>query len=264
MNDFQRAKDYLDRISPDCEREVWVKVLMGLKNTLGDEGEFLARGWSADSDKFDPQAFKHTWRSLRYDGNITLGSLALYAGHVPAVRQPRRSTQDYARKLWEESASGDVQSHPYAISKLIDHDFGAQRGTASGKIVGRDADCIIVPMRDWEGRVAGVECVNPNGLKQTFGRKGYLILGFPEAASHVHIAEGWGTMWGLAQMFPEQFAGIVVFGKHALDRAAEEASKRYAGRVIIHCEQGKRDCWDVWSEGQREAYRAGILGGCNG
>ena len=257
-SDLERATGYLAQISPDIERGEWVKVLMALKNTFGDGGELMARGWSANSDKFKPQDFRDTWQSLDHGGAIGLGSLAHLSGHQPTVKvskPARSSTQDYALKLWDKAEWGSTASHPYAVTKKISHDFGAKRGTASGRILGKDADCIIVPMRTWDGELIGVECINADGAKQTFGKKGLLLLGHPEGAEQIHVCEGWATAYALAQMFPFNYACVVAFGSKVME-TAQQALSRYEKLITAHNEDSdNKDAWDYWAAGRADEYR---------
>lgn len=167
------------------------------------------------------------------------------------------STADYAKQLWNEASTDCVAFHPYAKKKRITHDFGARRGTASGRIIGRDQDCIIIPMRSWDGDLVGVECINWGGDKQTFGSKGQLLLGHLEAAEYIHVAEGWATMWAIAQLRPKSFAGVVAFGKK-LRQKAEEIGKRYPGTAVTHPEGAdNQDVWDYWNAGHGDEYFGG-------
>jgi putative DNA primase/helicase len=76
-----------------------------------------------------------------------------------------------------DRADAAVAAHPYAIRKQITHAAGAGRARVTGSVVGQDADCIVVPYRTLDGELVGVECINAEGAKQTFGRKGVLVLG---------------------------------------------------------------------------------------
>ena len=272
MSEIERAREYLDKVSPDVEREVWVKCLMALKNSLGDDGEYIARAWSSLSDKYRAQDFKDTWRSLNYDGPVTLGSLAHLAGHTPKTQQSaKRSTFDYAKRLWDESNSDswNVLNHPYAQKKEFDELGGTAwcaRGTASGKIIGRNADCLIVPMRDWQGELTGVECINREGKKQTFGQKGLLIIGDtgpPRATfdyeNDVHICEGFATGLAINRMFPGPT--VVAFGKSRLEQVALEQNQR-GGIVFIHeDDEDGTDAWDYWASHKGSEYRRRLARG---
>ena len=191
-----------------------------------------------------------------------LAAVGLAWGDLFPDENYKSDTASYARDLWDSAAVDVVQYHPYAQKKRITHDFGARRGTASGRLIGRDADCIIIPMRSWDGVLIGVECINWDGVKQTFGSKGQLILGHPEAAQWVHCTEGWATLWALSQLRPASFAGVVVFGKSRLegDRGRElemQIDNRFGAKPLRHREGGKSDAWDFWDQGCGEKYLGG-------
>lgn len=158
-----------------------------------------------------------------------------------------------ARNLWDMAGDG-VEHHPYAYKKKITDAFGARRGRGFGRIVGNGSDCIVIPMRSIEGDLVGVELINESGEKQTFGHKGYLTLGNPEAAKFIHVTEGWATMWACRQLCPKDFAGIVCFGKGRMKEAADFADASYPGNVVPHYEADKYDVWDYWFEGIGEQY----------
>lgn len=176
--------------------------------------------------------------------------------------KPRSATLPKAIEFWRKADNDDatVASHPYAKRKRITHAFGARRGVTGGSVVGYDSDCILVPNRNWDGEFIGVECINAEGKKQTFGNKGILILGNPEDAPLIHLCEGWATAWALSQMFPKRFAAVVCFGKQ-IQSAAPQVSKRYTGRPVIHEESpSNRDVWDIWHAGDSEGYTQKLMG----
>ena len=188
--------------------------------------------------------------------------------YVPALKVVRKkhkqvpSTFSYAKEIWAASSAPDgrsVGTHPYAVKKRITHAFGVCRVAVSGRLLGKDGDCIVVPNRNWDGELVGVECINHDGVKQTFGFKGLLVLGMPEDASIVHVCEGWATAWAISQLFPQSFACIVVFGKSGLGRYSVEAQDRYKGNIAVH-EEGadNRDVWDLWIAGEGEQYASRV------
>ena len=134
-------------------------------------------------------------------------------GSGPAPQRPQRPpappqavspgrTAEYARELWVQANRETVPGHPYAIAKRIWWPAGAGRVRASGKIIGRDADCIVVPIRDPDGDLVAVEVLSehrdPAGkfLRQSFGpkRNGWLTLGNDlDTAIPRYVCEGWAT-----------------------------------------------------------------------
>lgn len=176
--------------------------------------------------------------------------------------KPRSATLPKAIEFWRRADDDDalVADHPYARRKRITQAFGARRGTAGGSVIGHYADCILVPNRNWDGEFIGVECINSEGKKQTFGNKGILILGTPEEAPLIHLCEGWATAYALSEMFPQRFAAIICFGKQ-IEKTIPEVTKRYSGRPVIHEESPKnRDAWDIWHAGDGDTYTKNVLG----
>jgi phage/plasmid primase-like uncharacterized protein len=145
----------------------------------------------------------------------------------------------YAESIWGSVRRYDdyVASHPYCQRKGIKHAAGAGRARVSGKLIGQDADCIVVPLRDlFTGELVGVECINAEGKKQTFGSKGVLILGNDlDKTLPILICEGWATT--AVTVFGEKFfngnaCGIVAGGKSRLQAVADMARTKYAGRFV--------------------------------
>lgn len=218
----------------------------------------------AHNDKSPSLTIRHcadgTWLFHCFAGCQTfdiLQAVGLRWGDLFPDKKYESSTSDYARDLWSAAVEDCVATHPYAQKKKITCDFGARRGTASGRVIGRDQDCIIVPMRSWDGDLVGVECINWSGEKQTFGSKGQLTLGYPEAAEYVHVTEGWASLWAVSQLRPKAFAGVVAFGKK-LHQKALEISNRYPGEPVVHTEgSDNQDVWDHWNAGHGENYFGG-------
>jgi phage/plasmid primase-like uncharacterized protein len=119
---------------------------------------------------------------------------------APPVAPPEPSrTQAYALELWARADrdSAAVASHPYARRKAIDWHAGAGRARASGRVIGADADCLLVPVRALNDyRVIAVECISATGVKQSFGPKADGALPLGNRLNHRlerHVCEGWAT-----------------------------------------------------------------------
>ena len=160
--------------------------------------------------------------------------------HKPSVVTPERkssSTKAYALELWLNARSwredADIASHPYAIAKGIESAGGAGRATASGKIIGKDADCLIIPIRDIQTeKVQGVQAINPEGKKQTFGNVsgGGLILGNTlDKSIPWYVCEGWASAYSM--VFHHLHGNAVCgasFGKSNQDKLARAMADKYA------------------------------------
>ena len=252
---------------PAYDRDIWIRVGMALKSYLGDAGYSLFDNWSQTADNYQGHAARSVWRSFRGSG-VGIGSLVHLAKQngwnrnapttpAPAPRRapkPQQSnTARYAAELWlaankwtqaddwpsHPSADVSVAAHPYAIAKDITHAGGAGRGIATGSEIGKNADCIIVPIRECGiGKVLSVECINPEGVKQTFAPKSglYLLLGNTlDKSIPWFVAEGWAsaysTVWHLPNpdgSKPDNCVCAVSFGKGNLDDCAKQIAEHHA------------------------------------
>ena len=243
------------RFIPAHDRGDWIKVGMALKSEFGDSGFPLFEQWSQSAENYDQQAVKAVWRSFK-NGPVTIGSLIHIAtehgwrSHGTGMKSPPQITQapkpvtsntkSYALQLWlaANNADATVAGHQYAINKGIDWAAGVGRGVASGSLIGRDADCIIVPIRCIEtDTVQGVQCINADGIKQTFGSVsgGALILGNTlDKSLHWYVAEGWAT--AVAMVFHHQNGNGVCaasFGKSNQQKVAELIDEYYKPKEVI-------------------------------
>ena len=235
-------------ISPES-REDWLSVLMALKSEFGDDAYSVADDWSQSGSSYKPRDFKAVWKSIK-PGKIKIGTLIYMAKQngwsrnnqpvsiqLPAKKAPQpqtRSTAAYALKLYLASNNDDsqVMAHPYSIKKGIESAGGAGRGIVSGALVGKPADCIIVPIRNIEtDKVQGVQCINTEGAKQTFGAVsgGALLLGNTLNKSLIwYVCEGWASAYSV--VFHHQKGNGVCacsFGKSNLDKVAELIAEVY-------------------------------------
>lgn len=236
---------------PADDREVWLRVGAALKHELGDAGFPLWDAWSRSSAKYCPKAARATWRSFKSTTNpCTGGTVAWYAKQhgwrgertqlsvvrpvvVPASPPEPASLERYAVDLYSAGVDDDVvvMAHPYARVKHLVSAGGARRGRASGSRIGRDADCILVPCREHgDGRVQGVQAINADGVKQSFGKfsDGYLLLGNTlDKSRRWFVCEGWAS--ALAVVFHHGgHCCAVSFGKSQLERVAQHIDAHHA------------------------------------
>lgn len=245
----QALTDALSYLDPSCDRQSWVRALTGFKAGGGDL--YSALSWSEGGDSFNPQDFHSTWRSIKADGGITektLFGMARDAGWKPdsniryevkprSTAPPQLSkTQSYAFDLLKASNNDDtyVSSHSYCQAKHIYHAAGAARGRASGRLIGQNSDCVLVPQRALEGALVGVECINPEGVKQSFGNKGVLILGNDLDPSLPQlIVEGWATAVAILTMYEWNACVYACFGKSMMNNLAIRIAHKYPERQIV-------------------------------
>lgn len=230
---------------PATDREVWLKVGMALQCEFGDEGLPVFDSWSRSAHNYDSAALAATWRSFNGSG-VTMGSLVHLAkehGWRPvSPANKTRDTSKYAKEIWLSASYSDalIGKHRYAIKKGISWAAGAKRGRASGRLIGQRADCVIVPIRNIESdKVQGVQCINSDGQKQTFGtlRDGALLLG-NSLCKHEpwYVVEGWAS--AVSTVFHHgKTVAVCAFGKSNLDRITQAVAAAYSPDEIIVLEE---------------------------
>ena len=169
-----------------------------------------------------------------------------------------------AKRIWQSAAqAAHLDTHGHALRKRIAEPFNARRGLVHGTRVGRDADCILIPKQNIAGEFVGIEAINPQGERQSWGVNGIMPHG--DLSGRVHAAEGWATGWALTQIFPGD--GVVVtFGLSQLHRLGRDIAAKHGGSVVIHVDDDAHDGYDVWdwfNEGRGDEYRR-KLEVCNG
>ncbi|MEJ1341049.1 MAG: PriCT-2 domain-containing protein [Candidatus Sedimenticola sp. (ex Thyasira tokunagai)] len=230
---------------PADGRETWVKVGMAIKSELGDAGFSLWDGWSQSAGNYSERAARDVWCSFK-DGSIKIATLfhlakengwnAFKASQKPKPRPKvaptplKQSTGIYARELWLKSSWKSVASHPYAIAKGIDWYAGAARGKASGRVIGLNADCIVVPVRDLStDRVVAVQAINSNGDKQTFGNlsgNAFICGNTLDLNIPWFVVEGWADAISLVfHHFRGNAAAFAACGKSMMPIVANQVAE---------------------------------------
>ncbi|MBT9456150.1 MAG: DUF927 domain-containing protein [Burkholderiaceae bacterium] len=69
------VRDALYCISPDIERETWVRLAMAVKAELGSDGFDLWDAWSQQASDYSATGARDTWRSIKAGGSVTVGTL---------------------------------------------------------------------------------------------------------------------------------------------------------------------------------------------
>ncbi len=241
---------------PAHERETWLNVLASLKSEFTDDAYSIADEWSQRAGNYNDKDFRSVWKSIK-PSRITINTLFYLARQngwkpgsdsipdLPSSKPPPEAaqapTRAYAPKLWLSADRNDsaVTSHLYAQNKGIDSAGGAGRGIASGSKIGLRADCLIVPIRERGiGKVVGVQCINPEGVKQTFGTLSgaYLLLGNTLDKSLIwYVCEGWASAYSMVfHIDGGNGACACSFGKSNQRKCAELIADHHnPGEIVI-------------------------------
>jgi phage/plasmid primase-like uncharacterized protein len=148
-------------------------------------------------------------------------------------------TSQLARNIWHRSEwiadLPDGICHPYLVTKGIDFGAGAKQGPVTGSVLGESADCVVVPVRTIGPlELQGVECINAQGKKQTFGKKlgGCFIFGDErqqDCCWYVH--EGWASA-AVSFRYHGARVSVCAFGKSQLDSVAKALADTYQPKEI--------------------------------
>lgn len=143
----EKIREALAYVSPDLPREEWAKVGMAIKDGLNGDGFELFDEWSHGGKTYNRNDTRDTWKSIKNNGGITVGTLFYLAGqngwtpdnpareetdaeHKQREREERaareelrkmRNQQDAATKaavLWKAAAPAQA-NHPYLIRKGV-------------------------------------------------------------------------------------------------------------------------------------------------
>jgi hypothetical protein len=240
---------------PAHDRDTWIQCGMAIKVALGDAGFDIWDRWSQTAENYQERDARDVWKSFHGTG-VGLGTLFYHARmsgwnppHRPSVatsERERSSTKAYALELWLQARArcqdADITSHPYAIAKGIESAGGAGRTKASGRVIGKDADCIVIPIRDIQTeRVQGVQCINANGGKQNFGSvsgNGLLLGNTLDKRLPWFVCEGWASAY--STVFHHQKGNgvcAVAFGKSNMQKLAYQIEVVHNPDEIILLEE---------------------------
>lgn len=207
-----------------------------------------------------------SWTDLHRDSHSSSKAWLSYSPEKKRRRRRISPTFKKARAIWASADPTEpfVVAHPYAQRKGIPTRFGAARASVRGLVVGRDADCLVIPMHDHvTSDFCGVECINVAGQKQTFGNKGCFKVGdFSNPQPIIHVCEGWATLWAASQLFPDDFLGVACFSASRLLSISAFYEAKLPNRVFAHIEELNKDLWDVLQDPEATIeVRRDVLGG---
>jgi putative DNA primase/helicase len=236
------------------DRDKWIEMAMAVKSELGDSGFDIWNDWSQGAYNYKERDAKSVWKSIKEGGRITIASLFYEAKQrgfklngqgktiSPAewerIRQEREERQrlEAARKAKEEQAASvlaeqiysaadaALPNHPYLVRKGISPAHGIKVGNwyqigADGKRFREKENCLLVPMRDPEGKLWNLQAIFPERDPELERDKDYLLggrkqgtyfsIGKPEGV--IVIAEGLAT--ALSIRSATGFAVCVAFDK---------------------------------------------------
>lgn len=75
IDEFDKVQSALSVISPDVDRETWIRLAMSTKAALGDAGFDCFDAWSSGGSSYNQKDAKTAWRTVRASGGVGPGTL---------------------------------------------------------------------------------------------------------------------------------------------------------------------------------------------
>lgn len=271
----ERVASALTYIDP-TDRDLWVKIAMATKATLGDAGFDVWDTWSQRADSYDAAHAREVWRSTNANGGTGSGTLFYLAreagweddGSFQAPKplteaeiaerkarverdQRERDEKHAAAAKQAEKLRGagkrEIADHPYVKLKGDHLPFGA--GIRRGKFPQRSwDDALLVPIYGPDQQVMSIEAINVDGQKIGLldgARAGgfYPLAKF--AAEDINpdriviIAEGLAT--AAACQHATKYPAVAAFSLGNLRKAAESVRKMAPDvRIVIAADLGSQ------------------------
>jgi putative DNA primase/helicase len=264
----ETVREALSHISPDLPRDEWVRVAMAIRSEFGDGGYDLFEAWSRGGQKYDARAVRDTWRSVRADGGVRIGTLLHLArehGWRPSEGpRPRPSAEELRRRAREaqererreraereqaqRAAAAEAERIWATASETGESGYLARKRVRGHGVRYTPDGWLVVPMRDADGQLWGVQRIAPSppaaGPEKIYlrgARKTGLLhlIGDPADAPVLLIAEGYATAASVHEATGRPVA--VAFDAGNLLAVARALRKRYPRAVIVICADDDRE-----------------------
>ena len=246
---WEQIRQYLPYIN-STDRVTCLKVFSVIKRELGNVGFAVADEFAQSAHNYNARWVRDNFRwakpiyglgllyKMATDGGFRdSGAPMKLTRFITAPATDSKERMIFARSIWARVNKDDdyVSDHPYAIAKEISWAAGAGRCTFSGSLIGKNSDCLVIPVYNLlSDAIQGVQCINSEGKKQSFGvlKGGGLILGNSLRYDQSWgIAEGWASTVALVHWHNFDCA-ICSFGKSRYDEVSKLVAKRFSPLVI--------------------------------
>ncbi|MFZ6850077.1 DUF927 domain-containing protein [Undibacterium sp. RuRC25W] len=246
---------------PPNERDLWLKIGMGIKQEFGEAGFDVFDSWSRSAENYNQDAAKSSWKSFKTGGKIGIGTVlyeakqrgfnikeSLPAAPVSAeqaalLAQERadRLAADQAEIERKQAAAASMAAKAWdSASNTGQSTYLQKKGIASHGLrfaPHRTGDVLLIPLYDVSGQLCNIQRVFANGDKRfyTGGRVSACFHGIGDAGagSVVLIAEGYATAAALYEA--TGYAVMVAFSASNIGHVAAITRERYPEKRILIC-----------------------------
>lgn len=208
---------------PADDRDTWLRVGMGLKSELGENGFPLFESWSERGVSFDSNAVKSTWKSIKPGGAVTIATLIgeakkhgfdpkRFAPPAPLSEAEKVRLQREKAERAAAAAATEAEQHASAAVEAmrlwgLAEETGVsaylERKKVAGNGVRYQKKMLLVPLVDETGKLWNVQRILDNGDKRVLkgGRVTgcFHLIGTIQDGGWLLFAEGYATVATLHQ-----------------------------------------------------------------
>ncbi len=267
------VRQALGFISPNVDRETWVRCGMAIKSEFGADGFDLWNDWSARGDSFKAADAKAAWRSIKGAGRVTIATLfgiakdcgfrmpadgdELQASVPPAAPDraevdARRRRREIEEAQYRERAEKAAAAAAALWSEAADSGQSAyleRKGVGAHGVRFCSDGTLLVPMRDERGELQNVQRIaarkpangSPEKRFMSGGRKSGLfhLLGELAGAPVVLLGEGYATCATLHEAM--QLPVAVAFDAGNLVHVAKLLCAQLPDAALLVCGDDDRE-----------------------
>lgn len=222
------VRQALAYLSPDVDRETWVRIAMSIKSEFGDAGFDAWDEWSARGEQYKSRDAKAAWESVKGSGKVTIGTLlglakdrgfqlptsgdaAVQASAPASQPDPVAEEERRRRREAEEAQYRERADKAASEAALLWAEGSAERpspylqrkgvGAHGVRVLGDGT--LLVPMRDGAGELRNLQRIAPVKPKGDTPEKRFMpggrktglfhLIGAMEGAGTLLLGEGYAT-----------------------------------------------------------------------
>jgi len=262
--DINRAREALQTIPPDIDRDTWVRVGMGAHAAGLTLDDFDA--WSAGAGNYNARVVRDVWRSIKPNKGIGPGTLYQMAAEhgwriggasrpprvKPPARPPKPVRSDMsADAVWARCEPATAE-HPYVRSKAAQGvPLDGLRVVPEGDplvIAGQSmAGALVVPLLRPDGSISSLQCVTVGETAERLraadkttklslpghSQEGWFTVGDMVPGGDVFVCEGIGTAWACWRATGEP--AVVCFGWGRVRVVSQALRQQDAAARLVLC-----------------------------
>lgn len=264
---FDRVREALSFVSPDCAYDDWIAIGFALASEFGDAGFDLFDDWSAGAASYNQRTVQTKWRSLVKSARAESSIGVVFRRAIDAGYRPRADEQD-RRKAEEERARRREAARLRAAAEEAQRQEDARRAAMSAserwaaaarsgeslylrrKLIDQPESIrfepngtILVPMVRYDlprdQALVGVQAIRADGSKLfgsgTAKRGAACRLGLVVEGEPIFVGEGYATGMSVRMAVERRWPVFVAFDAGNLEPVVEMLRAAHPRCPIVIC-----------------------------